>query len=190
MGLVWSSIVLEKQKTSNQKHFLIDALKKALEILSNEMALLNSSQSMLQNASFSSGTRFSHSDLDKQLNVKTTILGSYLNSVQQSMRVINKSLRLFDLVRICQDTGISEIYQDIDREFNMDKIKWDNQESTDEKPKKILYNLTFNDLTVYSDMGSQDQACNTIDKAFSNSKISNLSLLGYFLWIFSFLFLI
>lgn len=150
------------------------------------MALLNSSQSLLHKAaSGSSGTRFAHSDLDKQLNVKTTILGSYLNSIQQSMRAIKKSLRLIDVVRVCEETGMSESFVDVDREYEYSSsIDWSgggggndgsNEEKDNEKDKNVAYQVTFNDLTMFQDSGDRDQACKTIDNAYSDSKLSAFS---------------
>ena len=102
--MAWSSIKLNKTKTSHQKHELVNSFQKGLEILSEEMALLNSIQSILQKTAT---TGFSHSELDKQLNVKTTILGSYLNSVQQLMRAVKKSLRLIDIVRTSSKSALA-----------------------------------------------------------------------------------
>jgi len=169
--------MLEKPKTSSPKHAILDSLKKALDILSGDMALLNSSQSLLHKVSSSSGGRFAHSDLDKQLNVKTTILGSYLNSVQQSMQAVKKSLRFIDIERVSEETGISETFADIDREYNLDSVSWDGGEQAEENRKKVLYHLAFNNLTKFKDSGDHDQACNTIDQAYSD-KLS-LNMLGY-----------
>lgn len=184
MGLAWSSIKVDKPKTSVAKHALLDWFKQALEILSNDMAVLNSSQSLLYKASSSSSSRFAHSDLDKQLNVKSTILGSYLNSIQQSMQAVKRSLRLIDVVSFDPKTGVHETIVDVDREYNMDKsIDWDKNDNNNEddeesekqsRSKNTVYELTFNDLTLLKDSGSQDQACNTIDKGFNDSKLAFL----------------
>lgn len=152
------------------------------------MAILNSSQGLLHKAaSSSSSSRFAHSDLDKQLNVKATILGSYLNSIQQSMQAVKKSLRLIDVNRVDNKTGITEKFVDVDREYKMnEKVTWDdsndNEDNESEEQmrskKKPTYELTFNDLTLLKDSGSQDQACNTIDKSYNDSKLPSLSFFG------------
>lgn len=179
VGLAWSSIVLKKPSKSASKHVILDTLKKALELLSTDMALINSSQCMLNKVSSSSSHSLSHSDLGKQLNVKTTILGSYLNSVQQAMQTVKKSLRLIDVERVGRDkTGVvvRETFADVDREFKYEtSVSWDTSldetDERDDKPaeKNVVYRLAFNDLTVYSDAGDHDQACKTIDNAVGSS---------------------
>ncbi|CAF0762503.1 unnamed protein product [Brachionus calyciflorus] len=164
VGLAWCSISSKKNEKAKQ----LDWLNKALKILSNEMASLNSMQVILQNRQ----EGFVNSDLDKQLSLKSTILGSYLNSVQNCTAVIKKSLRLIDVVKIDQNT--EELYFDLERnEKNEINIKWENN---------AKYNLTFNDLTQMVDSGTIDQAIQTIDAAHTKiSKTSKLrSLLNEF----------
>lgn len=157
VGNAWSTIRIEDVKTSQQKHKIVEEFKQALDILSTEMALVNSAQSLLLNMSSSaSGNGFGQSDLDNQLNVRTTILGSYMNSVQQCLRVVKKSLRLVDVLCINKNSGITEHFVDIDQEDMENKVG-SNYSS---------YHVTFNDLTMYKDVGNQDQAMNTIDNAY------------------------
>ena len=163
MGIAWSALASQSSKTSAFKHEVLDSLNKALESLATEMAIINTMQSLLQKISPSVVGGFPQSNLDKQLNIKTTILGSYLNSIQQCIRVIKKSLRLIDVLRIDDENDSSELIVDIDRDQNMSFVDWDEYK----EKSKIVYQLTFNDLTMCKDPG--DQAVHTIDNTFNDS---------------------
>ena len=90
-GVAWSLIQL---KDANYKENAIISFKNALHSLSNEMSLLNTTQILLEQKQ----PGFVNSDLYKQLNVKASILGSYLNAIQGCIDAIKRSLRLIDLV--------------------------------------------------------------------------------------------
>ena len=163
VGVAWSTINIEKSQSRQSKHESVDTLKQALDILTTEMALINSVQVILGNASSASGGGFNQSDLDSQLNVRTTILGSYMNSVQQCMRAVNKSLRLTDVLCVDVASGTSQLFVGIDRDYNIDSVLWQRVKNT----SHMRYHVTFNDLTVHKDAGDQDQAVITIDNAYT-----------------------
>ena len=154
VGLAWCSILMKKNDKKKER----ESLNETLKILSNEMAALNSMQVILQK----SQQGFINSDLDKQLTVKATILGSYLNSVQNCLGVIKKSLRMIDIVKT--NDIQEEVFFDLERnEKNEVDFKWE---------KNFEYKLTFNDLTTREDSGTFDQSIQTIDKAHSKVSVT------------------
>lgn len=112
------------------------------------MAIFNAVQVLLQQLQ----PNFTHSPLYIQLGNKSAILGSYMNSIQSCIDAINKSLRLIDITEISKDTRNETIYFGLERV----NLKW-NDSST--------YQLVFNDLSVYQDTWTYDQATRTIDSA-------------------------
>lgn len=132
---------------------------KSLEILRDEMAIFNAIQVLFQQLQ----PGFVHSALYIQLGNKSTILGSYMNSIQSCMDVINKSLRLIDVTQISKDRQNETVYFCRER----DNLKWTDGST---------YQLVFNDLSVYQDTWTYDQATQTIDKAKSSQSSIRLRL--------------
>ena len=162
VGVAWSDILIQKNSI---KRDLLEHFKKALDILSNEMAQLNSRQMLLQK--IQSG--FINSDLDKQLSIKTTILGSYLNSVQNCFNTIKRSLRLIDIVK--EDNRLIEYYYDLERkEDKKVEVTWDDNST---------YQLTFNNLTSREDTVTIDQAVQNIHVALKEINNKDNMVIGY-----------
>ena len=150
VGITWCSI---KTKTIVKRNE-IDRLEKALSILANEMALFDSIKVLMQNAQ----SAFTNSDLYRQLTIKSTILGSYLNSVQNCIAVFKRSLRLIQVVKTSIDKKDEEAYYDLERnEQKKVDMKWE---------KQARYRVCFHDLTRREDSGTIDQALQTIDCAY------------------------
>ena len=148
VGICWATIVLEKNVV---KRDLLENFRKALDTLSTEMGQLNARQLLLQKIQ----TGFINSDLDKQLSTKSSILGSYLNSVQNCHDVIKRSLRLVDVVQ--EDENSIKYYYDLERE----NPKKEKIECVD----LATYQLKFNNLTSREDGITIDQAIQNIHVA-------------------------
>ncbi len=163
VGVAWSTILISKNVI---KRDLFDHFKKALDILSNEMAQLNSRQMLLQKIQ----TGFINSDLDKQLSIKTTILGSYLNSVQNCLNAVKRSLRLMDIVK--EDDKTIEFYYDLERtkDNKVEGVTWEDSST---------YQLTFNDLTSREDTITIDQAVQNITVALTEINNKDNLVTGY-----------
>jgi preprotein translocase subunit SecA len=185
VGKCWS-ILKAKEKPKDYKHQATEEFNKALGILSDEMASLNAIQAILaQNNSF-------NSDLSRQLIQKTNILGSYLNSIQNSISVIKKSQRLIDIRGIKTYQRENEYIQrgsgqdsTYERSSNYNtetaqKIFYYYENERDENKKIDIkthdnydeFEIVFNDLIVREDNGARDQAIETIEECFvSTAKI-------------------
>jgi hypothetical protein len=171
-GLSWCLVNSKKGFFSNsyEKNYKLDAIKnyyKSLEILSDEMAYLNLMQTVLEEKK----PTFFNSDLYKQLYVKTSILGSYINSIQSAINAIKVSLRLIKISQIKTKNNTEEtiLLTNLLRlnDGSIHSINDDKSLSLNEKSDN--YCLEFNDLTRRSDSGTIDQALNTI----LNSKLEN-----------------
>ena len=155
-GVGWCSLIIQE---SGYKQKAIESFKKSLEILSNEMAMLNAMQLILQQKQ----PTLTGSELYKQFMTKTTILGTYLNSIQSNIGAIKKSLRLIDLIGIekqSENTILETIEYHFELERNAEKrlpIELNNNK---------IYTLTFNDLTTRKDWNIIDQALDTIKNAY------------------------
>jgi superfamily II DNA/RNA helicase len=93
LGVAWCLILI---KAENYKENALKSFENALQCFSNEMSVLNTTQLLLEQKQ----SLFVNSDLYKQLNVKATILGSYLNGIQGCITAIKTSLRLIDVVEV------------------------------------------------------------------------------------------
>jgi len=170
-GLSWCLVNSKKGFIFNsyEKNYKLDAIKnfnKALEILSDEMAYLNLMITVLEEKKPS----FFNSDLYKQLYVKTSILGSYINSIQSAINGIKVSLRLIKISQIKTKNNFFQnpiqeetlLFTNLLRlnDGSIQSINDDKSLSLNEKSDN--YCLEFNDLTRRSDSGTIDQALNTI----------------------------
>ncbi|EAS05901.2 helicase carboxy-terminal domain protein (macronuclear) [Tetrahymena thermophila SB210] len=165
----------------NYKQQALIEFDKALGVLNDEMASLNAIQCILQQ-----NNTDIKSDLSKQLIQKANILGTYSSSLQNAVSTIKKSQRLINITGIrnyqnedeyiervngnnstlekCTDynTEISKVttsYQGIERNSEGKA----NQKLDDHNEFEVV----FNDLTIRKDMGTIDQAIETISIAFS-----------------------
>jgi preprotein translocase subunit SecA len=163
LGIAWCALIIQDE---NYKKKALESFEKSLKILSNEMAMLNSMQLLLEQKQ----PTFTGSELYKQLMTKVTILGTYLNSVQGNIGAIKKSLRLIDLIEIKQHSNNNvlekiEYYYECERN-NKKKLEIKMDKQTD-------YTLIFNDLTWREDSGTIDQALITIENAYHKDKLSS-----------------
>ena len=156
LGVAWCLIRL---KNENYKERALKSFKNALLSLSNEMSLLNTTQLILEQKQIG----FVNSDLYKQLNIKATILGSYLNGIQGCIDAIKRSLRLIDVVATERNEEgnnvlekIQYFYEQAKNAFVGDDLKLNSKQS---------YSLTFNHLTRREDCGTKDQAVLTLENA-------------------------
>ena len=178
VGMAWCSILLEEEREKNKRKML-DYFRTALEILSNEMAIINSMQTFMEKTQ----PTFNKSDLYKQLNLKSSILGNYLNSIQNCVNVIKKSMRLINLVvnmKIIKNLNFDYEEHEMRSSIQTETLYFDLERAENKKvdiewKQKATYLLTFNDLTAREDLGNKDQAIQTIEEA---SKVLNNSLLN------------
>ncbi|CAF2144698.1 unnamed protein product [Rotaria magnacalcarata] len=163
LGIAWCAIVIQD---GNYKKKALESFEKSLKILSNEMAMLNSMQLLLEQKQ----PTFTGSELYKQFMTKVTIVGTYLNSVQGNIGAIKKSLRFIDLIEIEQQS-IGNVLEKIAFYYELEK---NSKNKLDIKMnKKASYNLIFNDLTSREDSVTIDQALITINNAYSNTLLSS-----------------
>ncbi len=167
VGVAWCTAVLKTKRGENYKDEILESLKTGLNCLSNEMSVLNSVQLLLQQRQI----EFVHSDLDKQLNLKATILGSYLRSIDSCSDAVKRSKRLIDVVSIKRKTDhYGKLVTETRKEFREQERK--NQTDSFVKDDLKLsssktYIMTFNHLTKRHDSGAIDQALITLDNAFN-----------------------
>ncbi|CAF1334065.1 unnamed protein product [Rotaria sordida] len=83
------------KQSIDYKEMAIRLFNKALEILSEEMSALTVIQSFLQHRCQNTNT-----DLSKQLIQKYNILGSYCNSLENTVKIIKKSQRLIQITEL------------------------------------------------------------------------------------------
>ena len=183
VGKAWLAIKSQKKNDQNKSQF-IKGFEDSLKPLHDEMAILNTLQTFVQQE---------HSNLDcdlsKQLNQKASILGSYINSIKHATTAIKRSQRLIDI------TGTKFLQKDANSTRNGDILKissnfcgLERKKETKKFEPEILEKLgkykrfvvTFNDLTMFSDSGDKDQAVETISEVFyshnntSDTKLANL----------------
>jgi hypothetical protein len=188
-GIAWCRLLI---KSSNYKHDALAAFNKALEILSTDMAMLSSMQAFMEQAQPPAAGSFNNSDLSKQLSVKTTLLGSYLNSIQSCVQVIRSSLRYVNMVKVGgKRPQLEQLYFDLEpHDADFDSQDQDENDESDPEAasftenlkmtakikgekkfeRNAQYELIFNDLTRSQDSGVRDQALNTIEAAFKNAE--------------------
>ncbi|CAF4179071.1 unnamed protein product, partial [Rotaria magnacalcarata] len=82
-------LIFSKQQDLDYKESAVRVFNRALEILSDEMAVLTSIQTLLQQRCSNINTA-----LSKQLIQKVNILGTYCNSLENVVTVVRKSQRL------------------------------------------------------------------------------------------------
>ncbi|CAF4782954.1 unnamed protein product, partial [Rotaria sp. Silwood2] len=161
LGIAWCALIIQDE---NYKKKALESFEKSLKILSNEMAMLNSMQLLLEQKQ----PTFTDSELYKQLMTKVTILGTYLNSVQGNIGAIKKSLRLIDLIEIKQQSN-SNVLEKI--EYYYERERNSNKKLEIKMDKQTDYTLILNDLTWREDSGSIDQALITINNAYYKDKL-------------------
>jgi hypothetical protein len=158
VGVAWCLLLIQKGIDKDYKEKSLKSLKSAMECLTQEMSVLNGCRQIL----LGSQNGFEGSDLDKQLDTKSTILGSYVNGVNGCIEAIKMSKRLIDLVKTEKknDDQSRTLFEHL-FEQEKDKIDLD-----DDNAENLLYSVTFNHLTNRYDCGDKDQAMNTIKNAF------------------------
>jgi len=170
-GVAWCLI---KLKETNYKEKALKSFKDALHCLLNEMSLLNTTQILLEQKQVG----FINSDLYKQLNVKVTILGSYLNATQSCIDAIKRSLRLIDLVATKEFKEGNNVLERTlyFKELQRNEIKKNAFiEETVTLNGNESYSLMFNCLTTREDSwlpgmdGTKDQALMTLRNAFDET---------------------
>ncbi|CAF3841999.1 unnamed protein product [Rotaria sordida] len=91
------------EQSIDYKEMAIRLFNKALEILSEEMSALTVIQSFLQHRCQNMNT-----DLSKQLIQKYNILGSYCNSLENTVKIIKKSQRLIQITELVDYSKLIE----------------------------------------------------------------------------------
>ncbi|CAF1444874.1 unnamed protein product [Adineta steineri] len=163
LGIAWSSLMTQDK---DYKKKAIESFEKSLKILSNEMAMLNSMQLLIEQKQ----STFTGSDLYQQFTTKVTILGAYLNSVQSNVSTIKKSLRLIDLIEIKKQSN-GNVLEKIESYYELER---NNEQKLEiNMTKKANYNLIFNDLTSREDSGIIDQALIIINNAYNKEILSS-----------------
>ena len=162
VGIAWCHLLL---KEDGYKDLSLNNLKLASNCISNEMGILSGSRQILRQLS----TGFKESDLDKQFDTKSTILGSYVSGISRGMEAIKRSKRMMDLeAKKCSDLHWSKIcYTDQEKD---DEGKFKNLEALSNDKQ---YSLTFHHLTTRYDCGERDQALTTMDKSFGTLSRKN-----------------
>ncbi|CAG0914726.1 unnamed protein product [Notodromas monacha] len=172
VGIGWCEIRLKDKQKEGYKDRALSAFKSALTCLSNEMAVLSATQLLLEQKQ----TGFLSSDLYKQLNIKATILGSYLSSVNDSMNAVKRSKRLIDVVSVHKHKDGAAVMETIKYFNEQERLETDLSTFKNNKDLKVSdkerYSLIFNHLTRREDSGTIDQALNTLNNAFdANSNV-------------------
>lgn len=101
MGVAWCLTLLKTDEDYKDK--ALKSLKTALQCMSNEMTALNATQLLLRQRQ---KKKFANSDLDKQLVLKSTILGSYIRSIDSCKDSVLRSKRLVDVVEYKNKNGV------------------------------------------------------------------------------------
>ncbi|CAG0891532.1 unnamed protein product [Cyprideis torosa] len=147
------------------------------------MSVLNAVQLLLEKKQ----PGFSNSDLYKQLNIKATILGSYIRGVNSGIDAIKRSKRLIDVVTVKEE---HEKTKESGTTLKKRTIKHFNELERNEKEKsKFLNNkdlklrssgnsLIFNYLTKGEDSGARDQALMTVANAYDEALLPQKSRLS------------
>ncbi|KAL4473568.1 hypothetical protein ABPG74_022432 [Tetrahymena malaccensis] len=179
-------------KSIGYKEQAIIELEKALTIISDEIALINSIQSQLQQ----NGQNI-QSDLSQQLMIKISILGNYANNLQAVIYTIKKSQRLIDIIgikcfqnqdkyfeKVCNDNSTYEECTDYNMKIQKESTQYcgilRNKEGQIDQKLDIYseFELVFNDLTVKKDLIDSDQAINTIQAAYEKKNFYSIAILG------------
>ncbi len=167
VGVAWCLLLLQKDLDSQYKERSLKSLKSALDCLSNDMSVLGASRQTLRQTQLD----FEDSDLDKQFDTKSTILGSYINGVNSGIEAIKSSKRLIDLVT----ESIATPDDDKQRSRRLFRRYREQEKAESGKTFKNedlsldddnRYSVTFNHLTHRYDSGDIDQAVNTLSNAF------------------------
>ena len=171
LGVAWTHILI---KETGYKEKSLQAFDNALISMSNEMTVLNTMQMLLEQKQPS----FVNSDLYKQLNVKVTILGSYLNSIQACIDATKRSLRMMDLVATTEADGYkvlerTELFNDLCRDVTTKTLTGDVKFSN-----SATYYLALNHLTTREDSGTRDQAIQTLNNIFKNTGLNESTCTG------------
>jgi len=165
VGKAWLAIKNFK-KGGPSKSQIRKELNKSLEFLRSEMVVLNTLQTFVQQ-DFPN----IECDLVKQLIEKTSIIGSYMNSVENITTVIKKSQRLIDITGIRECRNDAKDVVQVIRKF-YDKERGDlTQEFLQDIKIYEKFKLVFNDLTAFPDTGVQDQGIKTLSDVFKHPSI-------------------
>ena len=161
LGVAWTHVLI---KETSYKEKSLEAFNNALISMSNEMSVLNTTQILMEQKQQS----FVNSDLYKQLNVKVTILGSYLNGIQACIDATKRSLRMIDLIATTttsKDKVLErmELFSDLNRHITTRTLTGDFKLSN-----SATYCLALNHLTTREDNGTRDQAIQTLKNVFDN----------------------
>ena len=144
LGVAWCLILL---KEDNYKEKALASLRTALKCLSNEMSVLNATQLILEQTQ----VEFVNSDLYKQLNVKATLLGSYMNGIDACTSAVKLSKRMMDVVAVKKFNAGKGLLETI-HHFNEQERNEENSTQFKSKDVKLssneTYSLRFHDLTT------------------------------------------
>ncbi|XP_018022148.2 uncharacterized protein LOC108678282 [Hyalella azteca] len=174
VGIAWCMLRLKEE---GYKDKALASFKVALKCLAGEMSTLNAAQLLLNNLEHKQ-SEFENSPLCKQLNTKTTILGSYLNGINASINALKRSKRMLDLVAVKRHevtSGEPCILETLTYYTELERNDEDKHKFTNENLKlndEEIYSLTFNHLTCRQDSGTIDQAWITIDNAFDEKLLA------------------
>ena len=156
VGKAW---LLLKLQRDNYKQQAVNEFELALKVLSEEQASL-----LAQETLFSQQANSHTNDLSKKLMSKINILGSYMNSIQNNIAVIKRSQRLIDITGRKTSNNEPVSFYGIERNGDgsiSHEIQAALQSCGD-------FTVKFHDLTTREDLGTRDQAIETINNAFFN----------------------
>ena len=161
VGLAYSILkkpAKKKEEIKAKKCFAIKLFEKALEKVTDEINLINSILSL----KIVNSTKFLNSPLEQQFLNKSNLLSLYRKSIEDCVDVLEKSLRLIDLVQESTSQGV--YYYGLERNeegilANCEDLNISTQ---------ATYKLIFNDLTRLGE--TKDQAWETIEKVTLETK--------------------
>lgn len=168
VGLAWIHLKLKKgNEGKGYKHASIDYFIKAREILTEEKGDLEGLHALALHHGANQ-----NSELSRQFVIKQNMLGSYINAIESCINVIKRSQRLItvEYVKKYQNHDAGKENYSIKKQCELVRGEGleRKKDGTVDMPLNASgsnYSVTFHDLTVLSDMGSPDQAVNTINSA-------------------------
>lgn len=178
-------LALKHKKSTSSKGYKEEAMflfGEAKKLLADEIAHVKAIHVMLHEQGVNPKT-----DLVKQLALKLTLLGSYLNYIDSAIIEIKKSRRLINIQSSIQYQNSLTDQEPYHKSLASEHITYFDLERGNSSLSKLLindtrtYSVQFSDLLSYSDTVNLDQAINTITNAYSDesalrSDATNISI--------------
>ncbi len=164
VGRAWIHL---KNRLPNYKNLAIEEFSSAIRLLYDELAHTQALQVLMQEQHIAL-----HSKLMQQLTQRINLIGSYVKSIESAVESIKRSQRLMTVTtrKHYQNKNSSKPYynaeQSGEHSTQLEVARIDGHLPF-ELSAAANYDLSFNHLTVYQDMGSIDQATKTIEAAFA-----------------------